>query len=149
MCRIGAPPLRSRAVSACSDGAMSPTDPSAAVDRLLAAIEAGDVDAVRAAYAPDAAVWHNHDDVTQSVDENLRVLAWLVARTSERRYDQIRRHVLDDGRVVQQHVLRVTFADGRVAALPACLFVTTRHGLVTRIEEYLDAASAARAFAAP
>ena len=124
-------------------------NPSAAVDRLLRAIEAGDVDAVRAAYAPDAQIWHNHDDVTQSVDENLRVLTWLVERTTERRYDQIRRHVLDDGRVVQQHVLRVTFPDGRAAALPACLFVTTRDGHVARIEEYLDAESATRAFAAP
>ena len=128
---------------------MTSGEATAAVDRLLRAIEAGDVAAVRAAYTPDAQVWHNHDDVTQGVDENLRVLTWLVDRTATRRYEDVRRHVLDDGRVVQQHVLRVSFPDGRSASLPACLFVTTRDGRVARIEEYLDAASATRAFAAP
>jgi ketosteroid isomerase-like protein len=122
-------------------------EPFATVDRLIAAIEAGDVDAVRAAYAPDVVVWHNNDGVEQGLEDNVRVLAWLVARTARRRYDAIRRHVLDDGRVVQQHVLRLDFPDGRVAELPACLFVTVAGGLVTRIEEYVDEASARRAFA--
>jgi ketosteroid isomerase-like protein len=120
---------------------------SAAVDRLLHAIESGDVDGARAAYAPDATIWHNHDQVDQDVDANLRVLAWLVSNTAARSYAEVRRHVLDDGRVVQQHVLQVTFADGRTAALPACLFVTVDGDRVARIEEYLDEGVARRAFA--
>ena len=121
--------------------------PGAAVDRLMHAIESGDVDAARAAYAPGATIWHNHDQVDQDVDANLRVLGWLVANTTSRTYTEVRRHVLDDGRVVQQHLLRVTFADGRSAALPACLFVTVDGDRVTRIEEYLDEGVARRAFA--
>ena len=130
---------------------MSPPDhpvvASGALDRLLHAIESGDVDAARAAYAPDATIWHNHDQVDQDVDANLRVLGWLVANTAARSYTEVRRHVLDDGRIVQQHVLRLTFADGRTAALPACLFVTVDGQRVARIEEYLDEGVARRAFA--
>jgi ketosteroid isomerase-like protein len=124
-----------------------PDDPAATVDRLIVAIEGGDADGVRAVYAPDVAVWHNHDGVEQGLEDNLRVLTWLISRTAERRYDEVRRHVLDDGRVVQQHVLRLRFADGRTADLPACLFVTVADGRISRIEEYLDESSARRAFA--
>jgi uncharacterized protein len=120
-------------------------DPGAVVDRLLRAIEVGDVDAVRATYAPDATIWHNHDDVSQSVEENLRVLGWMVARTSTRTYDDIRRYPFAGG-IAQQHVLRIVFSDGRSATLPAALFVWVDDGRVTRIEEYLDAASALAAF---
>ena len=44
-------------------------------DRLLAAIGAGDADAVRSIYAPDAALWHNFDQRDQTVDENLATAA--------------------------------------------------------------------------
>jgi ketosteroid isomerase-like protein len=120
-------------------------DPAAVVDRLLSAIEAGDVETVRATYSPDATIWHNHDGVAQTVDENLRVLTWLVARTTTRTYEEIRRYPFDGG-IVQQHVLRIGFDDGRSAALPAALFVWVDGDRVKRIEEYLDAAGAATAF---
>ena len=111
-----------------------------------------DVDGVTAVYADDVAVWHNHDDREQDRDENVRVLRWLVDHTVARSYDDVRRERLpaveDATRIVQQHVLRLTFADGRQASLPACLFVTARGGRVTRIEEYLDEASATRSFTA-
>ena len=34
-------------------------------DQLFAAIEAGDIDAVRDLYAPDAVIWHNTDETEQ------------------------------------------------------------------------------------
>ena len=39
--------------------------------RFFAAIEAGDIDAIRAIYAPDARIWHNTDGIEfpgQTVD---------------------------------------------------------------------------------
>jgi ketosteroid isomerase-like protein len=44
------------------------------VIRFFAAIEAGDIDLVRAIYAPDALIWHNDDLIEQPVEENLKVL---------------------------------------------------------------------------
>lgn len=49
-------------------------------DRLFAAIEAGDVEAVAALYADDVEVWHNTSGQAQSKDENLKLLGGLAAR---------------------------------------------------------------------
>ena len=51
-------------------------------DRLVAAIAAGDADAVRSIYAPDAQIWHNFDQVDQNVDDNLRTLVDLHHRAT-------------------------------------------------------------------
>jgi ketosteroid isomerase-like protein len=44
------------------------------VSRFFDAIEAGDIETVRAIYAPRAVIWHNDDLVEQSVPDNLKVL---------------------------------------------------------------------------
>ena len=44
-------------------------------DRFLACLERGDVDQARSFYAPDARIWHNFDELEQTVDENLKRLA--------------------------------------------------------------------------
>ena len=113
------------------------SDIDAVADRLFAAIEAGDLDAVRAMYADDAVVWHNTDGVAQTRDENLRTLGWVVAHLRDRRYTDVRRWLTPDG-FVQQHVLRATNRAGGEVAVPACLAVTVVDGRVTRIDEYLD-----------
>jgi uncharacterized protein len=107
------------------------------VVRFFAALEAGDIDAVRAIYAPDAQIWHNDDLLDQSVEDNLKVLAGLHRAVSGLRYDVIRRAVVDDG-VLQQHVLRGTLADGSEVELHAAMYLQVREGHITRIEEYLD-----------
>ena len=112
-------------------------------DRLFAAIEAGDLEAVRSLYAPDAVVWHNTDDSEQTVEQNLRVLAWVVEHLADRRYEDVRRSPTPTG-FVQQHVLRCTRPDGRRVEVPACLVVTVDGGRITRLEEYLDSAHVAR-----
>ncbi len=112
-------------------------------ERLFNAIEAGDVDAVRALYAPDAVIWHNFDRVEQSVEDNLRVLKWMASTFKVRSYDDVRRTVYDGG-FVQQHLLRLTKADGTVVELPACIVATCTADHITRIDEYLDSAQAAR-----
>ena len=63
---------------------------SEVADRLFAAIEAGDLDTVRALYAPDAVIWHNNDGTEQTVEQNLRVLRWMVDHLADRRYEEIR-----------------------------------------------------------
>ena len=114
-------------------------------DRVFAAIEAGDTEAVAACYADDAVVWHNTDQVDQNKADNLRVLSWVIDHTAVRSYRDIRRTVIDHG-FVQQHSLHVGFDDGRTADLPACLVVAVADGLVVRIDEYLDGAAVATTF---
>ena len=114
-------------------------------DRLVAAIEAGDVESVAAIYADDVVIWHNTDQVEQSKVDNLAVLGWLVRNTASRSYRDIRRSVTDEG-FVQQHVLHVEFSDGRSADLPACLVVQVVDGRITRLDEYLDNVGVTAAF---
>jgi uncharacterized protein len=110
----------------------------ALADRLFGAIEAGDVEAVRACYAPDVQVWHNFDDKNQTLEENLVTLGWMVGRLGDRRYDISRRDVVADG-LWQLHVLRGTvIATGAPFAMPAAMLLTMADGRITRIAEYLD-----------
>ncbi len=108
-------------------------------DRLFASIEAGDIDSVRALYAPDAVVWHNGDGVEEDVEHNLSVLGWCVSHIAGMRYEQVRRQVLAGG-FVQQHILRGTGPGGAPLEVPACLVVAVAEGRITRIDEYLDSA---------
>ncbi len=79
--------------------------------RFFAAIEAGDLDAIRTCYAPDARIWHNFDGIDQTVEENLKVLVWMKPRLINKRYDVLRREAVSNG-FMQQHVLRGELQDG-------------------------------------
>jgi len=107
--------------------------------RLIDAVAAGDIEAVRNIYARDAVIWHNNDGVMQSVDENLAVLAWVVKHISNLRYDDIRRHATPTG-FVEQHVLHGTLPNGNALSVPACLVCTVEDGRITRLDEYFDSA---------
>jgi ketosteroid isomerase-like protein len=111
-------------------------------DRFVRAIEQGDFDQLRVIYAPDARIWHNFDDKEQTVEENLKVLRWMVRNVTERRY-RVRRRVAIPGGFLQQHVLEGQTAGGPFA-MPACIVVEVRQSRITRLEEYLDSAHAAR-----
>lgn len=108
-------------------------------DRLFAAIEKGDVDAVAALYADDAVIWHNFDEIEQPRDANLVVLSWMTRNVEGLRYEEIQRHDIEGG-FVQQHVLRGTTKGGGALNVPSCLIVRVHEGRITRIDEYLDTA---------
>jgi ketosteroid isomerase-like protein len=107
------------------------------VVRFFAAIEAGDIAAVREIYAPDALIWHNDDLIEQPVEENLKVLQGLHRAVSGLHYEIIRRAPAPDG-VLQQHVLRGRLQNGAEVELHAAMYLQVRDGHITRIEEYLD-----------
>jgi ketosteroid isomerase-like protein len=108
-------------------------------DRFMRAIETGDIETVRACYAPDARIWHNNDGVEQTLEENIKVLHWVARHLSDRRYEIKSRHVFDGG-YVQQHVLHGTLRNGKAFSMPACLVVTVANGKIARLSEYLDSA---------
>ena len=113
-------------------------------DRLFKAIERGDVAAIRTSvYAPDAKIWHNNDGLTQTVEQNLAVLGWVVANISEIAYTEVRRQPTPAG-FVQQHVLRGKLkSSGKEFSLPACIVCEVENGRITRLDEYFDSAHTA------
>jgi ketosteroid isomerase-like protein len=110
-------------------------------EKFMAAIQAGDVDTVRACYAPDAKIWHNNDNLEQSVEQNLKVLGWFMRKLPDRHYRIVRREALKDG-FLQQHVLEATLPNGTAWKMAACVVVRIENGKVTRLDEYLDSAQA-------
>lgn len=126
---------------------MSQIDYVAFAQRFVAAIQAGDAEAVRAFYAPDAKIWHNIDHIEQTVDQNLKSLAWFVRTLPDRTYRVQRIAPLPDG-FLQQHVLEATLPNGERWAMDACVVVRVENGKITRLDEYLDSAKTAQLVAA-
>lgn len=118
---------------------MRTTDHIAFAQRFIGAIQSGDTEAVRACYHPDARIWHNNDGIEQTVDQNLKVLGWMIRKLPDRRYRVTRLEALPDG-FLQQHVLEATLPDGTPWSLDACVVVRVEDGLITRLDEYLDSA---------
>ena len=118
---------------------MSTSESLEVAEKFFAAIPRGDLEAVRALYAPAAEIWHNHDGVTQDVAANLRVLDWVVRNVSGLRYEEVRRQATPTG-FVQQHVLRGAAPNGKPLEIPACIVCRVENGRITRLNEYLDSA---------
>jgi ketosteroid isomerase-like protein len=92
------------------------------VVRFFAALEDGDIAALREIYAPDAVIWHNDDLIEQPVEENLTVLQGLHRAVSGLHYEIIRRVPASDG-VLQQHVLRGRLRSGAEVELHAAMYL--------------------------
>ena len=121
---------------------MDPEDHLRLAEKFFSAIEAGDVDALRQLYAPDAEIWHNTDGLVQTPDDNARTLGWITTNLRDISYTKIKRSVTDDG-FVQQHVLVATNRAGDRVEVPACIVTTIRDGRITRLDEYVDSVSVA------
>jgi ketosteroid isomerase-like protein len=117
------------------------------VEAMIRAIEDGDLDGVKLCYSPDVVVWANFDGRARDLESSLRVLAWMLENTSERRYE-IQRRIEIEGGVLQQHVLHGTAAGtGKTFSMPACLVVSVHGGRINHIDEYLDPSVLQPAFA--
>jgi ketosteroid isomerase-like protein len=106
-------------------------------EHFLGAVQSGNIAALRACYAPGAKIWHNTDNVEQTVDENIKILEWYMRTLPDRHYRVLRREPLKDG-FLQQHVLEATLPDGSKWKMSACVVVRMENGLITRLDEYLD-----------
>jgi ketosteroid isomerase-like protein len=106
---------------------------------LMAAVQSGGTDAVKALYAEDIILWHTNDRVNQTSADSIRTLAWINMHMKGVRYEELRVAALDDG-FVQQHVMR---ADSPKVDMPCMLRAWCADGRVTRIEEYFDSVDAA------
>ena len=108
-------------------------------ERLMASLEACDIDATRELYWPDARIWHNFNQRFQPLEENLKSLQWMHHKLKNLRYDVKRREPIPDG-FYQEHVLRGTLANGDEFEMPACAIIKIEDGRIISLDEYLDTA---------
>lgn len=118
---------------------MTPQDYLDFAARYMGAIQSGDTDVVRACYAPDAKLWHNTDGIEQTVEENMKLLGWMIRYIPVRNYRIVHREALADG-FVQQHVLEATLPGGEPWTMDACAVVRIKDGVIVRLDEYIDSA---------
>ena len=112
-------------------------------ERLFAAIEKGDADAVAALWDDDVLVWKSAEPEDQIRKRALRVLFWFIDTTTERRYEILDRQFFDGG-FVQQHVLHATGRNGGSISMRVCIVIKVgANGLISRIDEYFDPAAIA------
>ena len=111
-------------------------------DAFFGALEAGSVEGVNACFAPGARIWHNFDQITLTPEQNIVGLETLFTNFPTRRYVDVRRIPTADG-WVQQHILRLTRADGVVIDWPGCIVFDVDGGKIARLDEYVDIASLA------
>lgn len=112
---------------------------------FFAAIQRGDLEAVRELYSPDAEIWHNVTGRSQTREENLALLRYFTGRVSEMRYEVLAREFFPGG-FVQRHVLHGKLGSGDLIAAPVCLVVHVSEGKIRRLFEYLDPATVRGAF---
>lgn len=113
---------------------------------FFAAIERGDLDAVSESYSPQAEIWHNVTNRSQTREENLRLLKYFTRRVSERRYEVLAREFFPGG-FVQRHILHGKLGSGDLIAAPVCLVIYVSNGKVDRVFEYVDPAAIRGVFA--
>jgi ketosteroid isomerase-like protein len=113
---------------------------------FFAAIERGDLEAVRDLYSPRVEVWHNVTQRTQTREENLELLRSFTSRVGELRYEVLAREFFPGG-FVQRHVLHGKSSSGALIDAPICLVVYLSEGKIERLFEYLDPAAVRAAFA--
>jgi ketosteroid isomerase-like protein len=106
--------------------------------RLFDAATSGDAAMLRQMFAPDAIIWNNVEDVEHGAADGLAMLGRLGRRVAQYRYERVRLQATETG-FVEQHIVRGTSSDGKDFAIPKCVLVTVAGGLITRLEEYVDA----------
>src|SRR5689334_16140742 len=110
----------------------------AVADQLFSAIERGDRAAIEALYDDRISVWNTVLPRPMDKARSLAVLDWLMAPGVRRSYEIHERLVAGD-RVAQRHTLRVTVPGHQVVEVHVALFITVADGLITHIDEYVDA----------
>jgi ketosteroid isomerase-like protein len=104
-----------------------------------AASASGDNEALGALYDADAVIWHNTDDATQSVTQNLKVSAWLHRTVPDLAIEDVHLDYTDNG-FVRRGTLVGTAPNGSPFRVHSLLLVEVAGGKVAKVFEYLDSA---------
>jgi ketosteroid isomerase-like protein len=111
-------------------------------DRLFQAIENSDIAMVERLWDDDVVVWKVADR-GRDRERALRVIAWFVNTTKDRRYEILDRQFFGGG-FVQQHILHANGRNGGSISMRVCIVIKVgANGLISRIDEYFDPAEIA------
>ena len=111
-------------------------------DRLFHAIENSDIATVGQLWDDDVLVWKVADR-DRDRERALRVIAWFIDTTADRRYEILDRQFFDGG-FVQQHILHANGRNGGSISMRVCIVIKLgANGLIDRIDEYFDPAEIA------
>jgi ketosteroid isomerase-like protein len=111
----------------------------AIIDKLLDALTAGNIEAVRACCTEDVVFWHCFDQIAQNFEDAARGFEQFFAGFPERLFVDARRASIPGG-FMQQHLMVGTTTTGKRVAWPICVVVKVRDGLIERYDEYIDRA---------
>lgn len=118
----------------------SEQDIAAMAKRFFDAIELGDIETMQNSFTPDAAIWHNTDELIVTPAQTAQTLTGMVARIKDREYAD-RQLTVFPGGFVQQHVLKgKRVQDDVEVRLPCAIICKVENGLITRLDEYFDSA---------
>jgi ketosteroid isomerase-like protein len=107
---------------------------NALADRIPRAYEQNDADEIVGCYAPDARIWHNLDEVDQTVEEQLGATRWLNEQLKNLEFKIISRDFFDGGYVQQYVVHGAVPSSGDAFRMRLCMRVTVRDGRIARLE---------------
>jgi ketosteroid isomerase-like protein len=113
-------------------------------DRFFDAIEQNDYDTVESCYAPEAIVWHSHDNLYEPRASNLAMLKKGIETADRKTRYRDRRIRAFEGGFVQQHRIEVTYPDGFVGKMDVCFIGYVRDGMISRAYEYFDTGQMAK-----
>jgi ketosteroid isomerase-like protein len=113
------------------------TEHRALCHALFDAIEAEDLDAMRACYAPDMTLWFNVTGQEATGEDT--IAAQVEGKKIQRRrtYDDRIINTFEDGYVVQ-YTCNVVLHDGERRSLSACAVATVHDGRIVHLAEYMD-----------
>ncbi|WP_137149591.1 nuclear transport factor 2 family protein [Mycolicibacterium sp. CR10] len=112
-------------------------------DRLFDAIARSDIATVEQMFSPEVGVWHSGDARDNDHARAVRIIAWFVNATTDRRYEIVDRQLFDGG-FVQQHILHANGRAGGSIAMRVCIVIKVgADGLINRVDEYFDPAEMA------
>ena len=106
-------------------------------DRFFDSLERRDFDEMERCYASEAVIWHSHDNKYQPRAENVAMLRKSVETQTKVRYRDRRIRVFEGG-FVQQHTIKVTWANGFEGKMDVCFVAYVRNGRISRAYEYFD-----------
>lgn len=105
--------------------------------KFLTYLQSGDYEKIRACYQPDCKIWHNFDNHTQTVDENMALLERMLGAAKEIEYVINRLELIEDG-YLQHHTLKMTAKSGKIYSTEACVIATLTNGKLSDIKEWID-----------
>lgn len=109
---------------------------------FMDAVGAGDEQLARSFVHPDCGIWHNYDNATQTIDENMFLMQRMIAASKERVYEI---HALEEvtGGYMQRHTLHITTLDDEKCSAEALIWAKVKDGKIAYVEEFIDPSSLA------